>query len=146
MSKVWMLLVAIGARLDLLHSALSAWRSIKSLNNEIPWPGDTSSLEPEKAESVIPACLYNLLLWIIDGYQDSSDVNLEIKQPTENSIVHRQVVSIAQDIIHSTSKGTPKHILLPLTIHSMTGSKNAATLLNRFGHGISYTIDNRVKG
>ena len=67
---------------------------------------------------------------------------MEIKQPTENSIVHRQVVSIAQDIIHSTSKGrihTPKHMLLPLTIHSMTGNKNAVTLLNLFGHGISYT-------
>ena len=80
--------------------------------------------------------MYNLLLWIIDEYQENNDVDLETKSPTGNSTVHQQVLSIALDIIHSTSKGricTPKHILLPLTIHTMTGTKNAVTLLNRFG-------------
>ena len=43
---------------------------------------------------------------------------------------HHNVVSIAQATYPST---------LPLTIHSMTGSKNVVTLLNQYGHGISYT-------
>ena len=65
-----------------------------------------------------------MLIWKSNNY----DANLESKQPKENSIVHRQIVSIAQDIIHSTLKGricTPKHILLPLTIHNMTGRINS---------------------
>jgi len=32
----------------------------------------------------------------------------------------------------------PKHVALPLTVKNLTGSKEVVTLLNRYGHGISY--------
>jgi len=130
--------------LDILHCALFVRKSLKSLVNKIPWPPHISNLLPEKSEEIIPTCLYNLLLWIIEGYDSDNEISipLEKKQKAQSPNVHRQIISVAQDIIHCTSKGrtwTPKHILLPMTIHNMTGSKSAVTLLNRFGHTISYT-------
>ena len=40
---------------------------------------------------------------------------------------------------HKRRIRTPKHILLPLTIHNITRSKKAVTLLSQFGYGIGYT-------
>ena len=34
---------------------------------------------------------------------------------------------------------TPKHLLLPMTVKSLTGNAELVTLLNRFGHGLSYS-------
>ena len=34
---------------------------------------------------------------------------------------------------------TPKHVALPVAIKQMTGSSQAVTLLNRYGHGLSRT-------
>ena len=34
---------------------------------------------------------------------------------------------------------TPKHIVLPLSVKTWTGSAEVVMTLNRFGHGISYT-------
>jgi len=42
------------------------------------------------------------------------NVDLAAKQLSEDSTVHRQVVSITQDIIHSGRIHNPKHILPPL--------------------------------
>ena len=33
----------------------------------------------------------------------------------------------------------PKHIALPVSVKSMTGSSELVTILNRLGHGTSYT-------
>ena len=51
-------------------------------------------------------------------------------------------MSVAQDIVFIASNGsklTPKHIALLMTMKSITGSSEVVTLLNRFGHGVSYT-------
>jgi len=56
--------------------------------------------------------------------------------------VNRQVLSVGQDILYTASSGqskTPKHIRLATAVKSMTGSSQLVTLLNRFGHAISYT-------
>ena len=46
-------------------------------------------------------------------------------------------------MIFTASKGLvkpPKHIALPVSVQSMTGScEPSVTILNRLGHGISYT-------
>ena len=34
---------------------------------------------------------------------------------------------------------TPKHLLLPMTVKSLTGNAELVTLLNGFGHGLSYS-------
>ena len=54
--------------------------------------------------------------------------------------MHHKMVSIAEDIVFiasNRSKLTPKHITLPITMKSITGSSEVVTLLNRFGHGVS---------
>ena len=40
--------------------------------------------------------------------------------------------------VRNGSKLTLKHITLPVTMKSITGSSEVVTLLNRFGHGVSY--------
>ena len=45
-------------------------------------------------------------------------------------------------MIHSVSRGhikTPKHIVLLMTVKSLTGNVELITILNRFGHGLSYS-------
>lgn len=55
---------------------------------------------------------------------------------------HRVILSIAQDIIYSVHRGrlkTPKHVVLPMTVKSLTGNAELITILNRYGHGISFS-------
>ena len=53
----------------------------------------------------------------------------------------RQILSIAQDIIHCNFKGRmklPKHTSLAMCVHHLTSSKWLIELLNRKGHCVSY--------
>lgn len=50
--------------------------------------------------------------------------------------------SIAQDIVYATSNGiilTPKHVLLTMTCKTLTGNVQLISVLNRLGHGFSYS-------
>ena len=50
--------------------------------------------------------------------------------------------SIGQDIIYCVHNGqfiTPKHVLLPFSIKSITGIIKLTEVINRLGHGASYT-------
>ena len=54
----------------------------------------------------------------------------------------RKIKSIAQDICYTVCKGAwllPKHLLLGMSVHHLTGSAQLVTLLNRFGHCVSYS-------
>ena len=71
----------------------------------------------------------------------------EIKEPEISSACkriedERKVLTISQDIIHSTSNARvklPKQIGLVKDVHHLTGSKVLITLLNRMGHYSSYS-------
>lgn len=82
-----------------------------------------------------PDRLLLLLRQIICG---KSDIQSEAQE--------RRIMSVAEDVISCTSKGSvkpQKHILMGLGIKSMTGSKKIVKALNRFGHSIDYcTIKN----
>lgn len=50
--------------------------------------------------------------------------------------------SIAKDIVSAVTLGevlTPKHILLPWVIKTLTGNIELIKTMNRLGHGCSYT-------
>ena len=48
----------------------------------------------------------------------------------------------AQDLLYTVNKEihlTPKHILLPFTVKSLTGNVELIKIINRLGHGVSYS-------
>ena len=56
--------------------------------------------------------------------------------------LHAKILSIGQDILYLASHGTaktPKHVSLPFLVKSKTGSVEIITVLNKLGHGISYS-------
>lgn len=53
----------------------------------------------------------------------------------------RQVLSYSQDVIFAVHNGhvkTPKHIMLGITLKSLTSSRKIIDIVNRYGHCISY--------
>ena len=59
---------------------------------------------------------------------------------TSSSNLSQKIWSVASDwesVI--THKGSVKSTALSLTVHRMTGSKEVTTLLNKCGHGVSYS-------
>ena len=72
--------------------------------------------------------LYNFLAWVLTGVNDDTKITLEEKVNVGNEEVHRHVMSIAQDIVHAGSHGrirTPKHFILPMTVHHFTRKRAA---------------------
>ena len=99
------------------------------LKYTIPWPPQPEDLNPDKV--CIPDILKLLLNTVFNGRGCS--------QTARSS---RLMLSIAEDIIYATSKGkirTPKNILLPSLVKSLTNSIEMITILD-CGHGISYSL------
>ncbi len=84
----------------------------------------------EATRQLVPDCLYLLIKMLITALS-----------PSTNMEVERQILSIAQDIIHCNTNGRvklPKHTSLALCVHHLTSSKRLIELLNRMGHCVSY--------
>ncbi|KAK3107392.1 hypothetical protein FSP39_013623 [Pinctada imbricata] len=78
-----------------------------------------------------PQCLVDFIMTII-----SSKNSFNSHRST------RLASSFSQDISFAVSNGTvnmPKHVSLAMTVRHLTGSAELITLLNRFGHCVSYT-------
>ena len=89
------------------------------------------------AKLLIPDALYNLIAWIICKIDDSkikTDGRVELSSTDDE-----KVLNISQDIMSSVAKvPMPKQIGLALYVLRQTRSKDIVTVLNRFGHSISY--------
>ena len=82
----------------------------------------------EAAKQAIPDCLY----WLIQ-----SIITVEGTNNRKSLVNERQILSIAQDIIHCCNKSRvklPKQIGLATCVYHLTSSKQLVTLLNRMGH------------
>ena len=95
-------------------------------------------ISQESTREVIPDSLYWLICLII-----SPDDNrcLDRSSVCTNMVDERQVLSIAQDVIHCCTNGRvklPKHTSLAMCVFHLTSSRNLLTLLNRMGHCCSY--------
>ena len=108
----------------------------------LSWPLKTGELQSEAA--LVPGMLYKTLAWI-----HTSDTEFTPERVTNlPNHVYRSTLSLGQDLIHCDSWGrtkTPKHVLLPMTVKSLTGDAELVTLLNRFGHGLSYSQIGELK-
>ena len=95
-------------------------------------------ISQESTREVIPDSLYWLIRLIISPdekkFSDRSSM-------CTNMIDERQVLSIAQDIVHCSTNGRVKllkHTSLAMCVYHLTSSRNLVTLLNRMGHCYSY--------
>ena len=104
--------------------ALNVRSEIKSLQNAMSWPPKISELNPDQIE--LPAHLQHFLSYLLHG----------------SSQISTKTSSLGQHIIYTVHQGrflTAKHVLLPFTVKSTTGNVELIKVLNRLGHGVSYS-------
>ena len=97
---------------------------------DMPFPPPASWLSSQEREP--PALLQQFLSLLVSG--NSKD------KLSPKSL--RFVNSCSQDISYATTNGQwemPKHILLAMTVHHLTGTAQIITMLSRFGHCQSYS-------
>ena len=106
-------------------------KEISELDDKLPWPPSPEDLSVETYE--LPKLTELFFRNILTG-----------KFTTNNSArVTRLTLSFAQDIIYAVSCGrikTPKCILLPHVIKTLTNNTDLINLICRMGHGASYTL------
>ena len=96
------------------------------------WPPHPDQLDSEY--DYVPPILIAFLQTLLSGDNDNN---------TGPSMkISRLINSFSQDLIYAVSGGmwkTAKHILLPWSVKTLTGNVELISLLNRLGHGISYS-------
>ena len=100
------------------------------IEEDLSWPSNPEELDKDYLPLTPFATLF--LTTLISGDPD---------KPT-TSRIQRLVLSIFQDLMFAVSEGTcrtAKHVLLPWTVKTLTGNVELIKMLNRFGHGISYS-------
>ena len=118
--------------LHLTKAALIIRSSIKSKETEMSWPPKPSELHQSSIN--LPDSLTLFLHTLLTGSAD----------PTHESSprIQRLINSYGQDLVFGVSSGThktPKHVLLPYAIKSLTNNVELIQIINRCGHGVSYT-------
>ena len=102
-------------------------------------PLNTQDVSMETARKLIPDCLYWLIKLLVTA--DKRSRPTDVLSQSTNMEDERQILSIAQDIIHCNTKGRvklPKHTSPAMCVHHLTSSKRLIELLNRMGHCVSY--------
>ena len=97
-------------------------KEIKEMKDSMPWPPQPNDLTPDKIE--IPQSLRVFL------------------EPVMDTRPARLMNSVAQDIIYVSAGRirTVKSVLLTSLVKALTNNTELMHTLNRFGHGISYTL------
>ena len=96
-----------------------------------PWPYHPSDITEESIN--LPHLLQDLLTGILTGEPENQCLSQRIKL---------LIQSIGQDLIYATTRGKqkpPKHLLLPYAVKTLTGNVELIKILNRLGHGVSYS-------
>jgi len=116
---------------DISRIAARLRNHIKDAQTPQQWPMYPQELTQDSI--LIPQSLELFLTVLLTGHSDTQKCS---------SRSYRITHSLAQDIVYHVSTGRnkqPKHILLPWAVKSITGNTETIRLLNRLGHGISYT-------
>ena len=95
----------------------------------MPWPPAEWLLSDQR---IPPTILSSFIAQLISGKSPKSATDK----------VRRAAKSISEDICYAVTNGSwamPKHLLLPMTVRHITGNAELIALLNRLGHGQSYT-------
>lgn len=95
-----------------------------------PWPPQPDEVDPNYIR--FPNSLMMFLNIVLVGENSQA----------QNARTQRLIQSLAQDFIYSVSNGRvlpAKQIPLPMGIKTLTGNVELIKILNRLGHGISYS-------
>ena len=114
----------------IINAAKIIRKEITDMKDEIPWAPEPEDLEPDAFQ--FPDQLERFLLHLF-GNKSPEDAR------SQNS---RYQHSIAQDLIYTVTAGrvrTPKSLLLQCVVKSLTNNTEIITILNRLGHGVSYS-------
>lgn len=111
------------------HAAKNIRASLLSHDTAMPLPPYATDLSVNNIS--LPNSVRSFLTWIL------TDENYQLQRDLKHKSVQRLVKSFGQDLLYAVSKErqkTPNHV----AVKNLTGSKEVITLLNRFGHAISY--------
>ncbi len=95
------------------------------------WPPYVSDLEKMNSD---PKSLVEILQTLLTGTSTESD------NPSQR--VQRPTSSFSQDLVYAITSGRVKlieYIMLPFSVKSLTGNMELIQILNRLGHGLSYS-------
>ena len=115
------------------HSALYLRNLLMNVDTNISWPPDSEDLKYENAVSALPIELVNFLIVML-GFSDKILFSAKIQIPEDKE---KKVVSIAQDLIHTSTSGktmTHKAMALGVAVRQISGSQRVIKILNQFGH------------
>ena len=96
-----------------------------------PWPYHPSNITEESMK--VPCLMQQFLTGVLTGEPDN-------ESPSER--VKLLVQSFGQDLIYAATRGQqkpPKHFLLPYAIKTLTCNVELIHMVNKLGHGISYS-------
>lgn len=96
----------------------------------------------QSAANFVPDSLYALLKCVL---ADENDLNDHRPHPDEE--IHRDILSIGQDIAYQASRRRltpPTHIGIAMSVHQATRSKSVVQLLHAAGHCVSYDHLQRI--
>ena len=113
------------------QSAAHLRSAISDIKWTMPWPILPSDLSVDQFP--IPECLRRFLMGLLTSNPDVTDPSPRVKMLLE---------SFSQDLIYAVTCGKtkpPKQILLSYGVKSLTGNVEVIRMLNRFGHGVSYS-------
>ena len=114
------------------QASLKVRLAIKEGTKPTPWPYHPSNASSDVNLS-IPPQLERFLIGLLTG-------DPKVKSPAHR--ISTLVQSISQDIIYAVTCGKhkpPKHLLLPYAVKTLTGNVEIIRMLNKFGHGVSYS-------
>ena len=118
------------SRIEAIHQvALDLRESTLSSKDNMSWPPKQSELTVDVVQ--IPDNVRAFFCTLLTG-------NTEPQKLCSQRLVN----SFGQDLVFGVTCGrvkTPKHILLPYTIKSLTNNVELIQIINRCGHGVSYS-------
>jgi hypothetical protein len=113
----------------MIQTALILRCKVREQVKEQIWPPKPDELTEKYID--LPVCLIEFLKLLLGG-----------QQSVPSDRISRLSWSIGQDIMYAVTNAqviTPKHVLLPWVIKTLTGNVELIRILNRLGHGCSYT-------
>ncbi|KAL9977614.1 hypothetical protein ACROYT_G015037 [Oculina patagonica] len=118
---------------NIQKAAADIRKAIRDQKSKMSWPPRPSELTDSAID--VPEELSAFLYTLLTGSKDSSETECCQR-------VQRLMKSFAQDLIFGVTRGqvkSPKQILPPYAVKTLTNSVELVSILNRYVHGISYS-------